>query len=52
MDVVHRDTTSSTLWTESEKDAARHSATFERIARSGLALRGSTALIERVRKEL
>jgi hypothetical protein len=52
MDVVYMDTTSSTLWLESEADAARHNATFERIARSGLALRDSTALIERIRKEL
>jgi hypothetical protein len=36
----------------SEADAARHNATFERIARSGLALPDSTALIERVREEL
>ncbi|MEU5095966.1 helix-turn-helix transcriptional regulator [Streptomyces sp. NPDC020996] len=52
MDVVYMDTTSSTLWLESESDAARHIATFERIARSGLALRDSAALIERIRKEL
>lgn len=52
MDVVYMDTTSSTLWLESEADAARHNATFERIVRSGLALRDSTALIERIRKEL
>lgn len=52
MDVVYMDTTSSTLWLESEADAARHNTTFERITRSGLALRDSTALIERIRKEL
>ncbi|GAA2427189.1 helix-turn-helix transcriptional regulator [Streptomyces glaucus] len=52
MDVVYMDTTSSTLWLESEADATRHNATFERIARSGLALRDSAALIERIRKEL
>ncbi|MFE1881079.1 Scr1 family TA system antitoxin-like transcriptional regulator [Streptomyces diastatochromogenes] len=52
MDVVYMDTTSSTLWLKSEADADRHNATFERIARSGLALRDSTALIERIRKEL
>lgn len=52
MDVVYMDTTSTTLWLESEADAARHNTTFERIARSGLALRDSTALIERIRKEL
>ncbi|WP_324790011.1 hypothetical protein [Streptomyces sp. H51] len=43
---------SSTPWLESESDAARHNVTFERIARSGLALRDSAALIERIRKEL
>ncbi|MBV2356040.1 helix-turn-helix domain-containing protein [Streptomyces sp. J2-1] len=52
MDVVYMDTTSSTLWLESEEDAARHNATFERISRAGRALRDSTALIERIRKEL
>ncbi|MFF2504263.1 helix-turn-helix domain-containing protein [Streptomyces sp. NPDC058067] len=52
MDVVYMDTTSSTLWLESEADAARHNVTFERIARNGLALRDSIDLIERIRKEL
>jgi transcriptional regulator with XRE-family HTH domain len=52
MDVVYMDTTSSTLWLESEADAARHNVTFERIARNGLALRDSVDLIERIRKEL
>ncbi|MER6567364.1 helix-turn-helix transcriptional regulator [Streptomyces sp. NPDC001093] len=52
MDVVYMDTASSTLWLESEEDADRHNARFERIARCGLALRDSTALIERIRKEL
>ncbi|MFJ6012264.1 helix-turn-helix domain-containing protein [Streptomyces sp. NPDC092952] len=52
MDVVYMDTTSSTLWLESEPDAARHNDTFGRIARSGLAPRDSIALIGRIRKEL
>jgi transcriptional regulator with XRE-family HTH domain len=52
MDVVYMDTTSSTLWLESEADAVRHNVTFERIARNGLALRDSVDLIERIRKEL
>ncbi|MEV7979337.1 helix-turn-helix transcriptional regulator [Streptomyces sp. NPDC086519] len=52
MDVVYMDTTSSTLWLESERDAVRHNVTFERIARNGLALHDSVALIERIRKEL
>lgn len=52
MDVVYMDTASSTLWLESEADAVRHNARFERIARSGLALRDSVSLIERIREEL
>ncbi|AEN11103.1 MULTISPECIES: helix-turn-helix transcriptional regulator [unclassified Streptomyces] len=52
LDVVYMDTTSSTLWLESETDAARHNVTFGRIARSGLAPRDSIALMERIRKEL
>ncbi|MFP3987777.1 helix-turn-helix transcriptional regulator [Streptomyces sp. E11-3] len=52
MDVVYMDTTSSTLWLESEADAARHDAAFGRIARNGLAPRDSLALVERIRKEL
>lgn len=52
MDVVYLDTTSSTLWLESEMDADRHNVTFGRIARSGLAPRDSIALIGRIRKEL
>ncbi|MFF2958331.1 helix-turn-helix domain-containing protein [Streptomyces sp. NPDC057963] len=52
MDVVYMDTTSSTLWLESESDAARHNVTFGRIARCGLAPRDSIALIGRIRKEL
>ncbi|MFK0171080.1 DUF5753 domain-containing protein [Streptomyces sp. NPDC090306] len=52
MDVVYMDTTSSTLWLESQVDAARHNTTFERISRYGLAPRDSAALIERIRKEM
>ncbi|MFI0540706.1 helix-turn-helix domain-containing protein [Streptomyces sp. WSLK1-3] len=52
MDVVYMDTTSSTLWLESEADAARHNTKFERIARNGLALHDSVELIERIREEL
>lgn len=32
LDVVHMDVPSSTLWLESEEDAARHSRIFDRIA--------------------
>jgi transcriptional regulator with XRE-family HTH domain len=52
MDVVYMDTTSATLWLESEADAARHAVTFDRIVRSGLAQHDAIALIERIRKEL
>ncbi|MEU9361305.1 helix-turn-helix transcriptional regulator [Streptomyces sp. NPDC048301] len=52
MDVVYMDTTSATLWLESETDAKRHNVTFGRIARNGLAPRDSLALIARIRKEL
>ncbi|MEV5600072.1 helix-turn-helix transcriptional regulator [Streptomyces sp. NPDC052299] len=52
MDVVYMDTTSSTLWLESETDAERHNVTFGRIARNGLAPRDSIALMGRIRKEL
>ncbi|MFJ2177015.1 MULTISPECIES: helix-turn-helix domain-containing protein [unclassified Streptomyces] len=51
MDVVYMDTTSSTLWLESEADAARHNLKFDRIVRNGLAPQDSVALIERIRKE-
>jgi transcriptional regulator with XRE-family HTH domain len=50
MDVVYTDTSSSTLWLESERDAAHHSATFDRIARSALAQRASLDLIDEVRR--
>ncbi len=52
MDVVHMDTTSSTLWFESESDAAHHNGTFDRIMRMGLATRSSASLIDGIRKEL
>ncbi|WP_405621808.1 helix-turn-helix domain-containing protein [Streptomyces sp. NBC_01511] len=52
MDVVYMDTTSSTLWLESESDAARHNITFDRIVRNGRAPQDSVALIEGIRREL
>jgi transcriptional regulator with XRE-family HTH domain len=52
MDVVYMDTTSSTLWMESEANAARQSGTFDRIARLGLAQQNSAALIDGIRKEM
>ncbi|MGW0823901.1 helix-turn-helix domain-containing protein [Streptomyces sp. NPDC002845] len=52
LDVVHMDVPSSTLWLESEEDAARHGRIFDRIARVGLAERNSIDLIEAIRKEM
>lgn len=52
LDVVHMDVPSSTLWLESEADAARHGRIFDRIARVGLAERNAIDLIEAIRKEM
>ncbi|WP_242641234.1 helix-turn-helix domain-containing protein [Streptomyces kasugaensis] len=52
MDVVHMDTTSTTVWLESETDAAHHRGTFDRITRMGLAQRSSISLIDGIRKEM
>lgn len=52
IDVVHMDTTSSTLWLESEHDAAREGAIFDRLVRLSLAQHNSAALIDGIRKEL
>jgi hypothetical protein len=52
LDVVHMDVPSSTLWLESEDDAARHGRIFDRIARIGLAERNALDLIEAIRKEM
>lgn len=52
IDVVHMDTTSSTLWLESEQDAAREGAIFDRLVRLSLAQHNSAALIDGIRKEM
>lgn len=52
LDVVYMDTTSTTLWLESDTDAAHHSQLFERVARLGLAQRNSVGLIDGIVKEL
>ncbi|WP_416970321.1 helix-turn-helix domain-containing protein [Streptomyces sp. 4F14] len=52
LDVVHMDTTSSTLWLESDTDADQHSRLFDRIARVSLARQNSIRLIEGIMKEL
>ncbi|MFF3272099.1 helix-turn-helix domain-containing protein [Streptomyces chrestomyceticus] len=52
VDVVHMDTTSATLWLESEPDAVHHRAIFDRIQRLGLAQRSSADLIANIRKEM
>ncbi|MFF3262971.1 helix-turn-helix domain-containing protein [Streptomyces sp. NPDC002932] len=51
LDVVHMDTTSTTLWLESDTDAARHSGLFNRIARLALAQHNSAKLIDGMLKE-
>ncbi|MFF2007647.1 helix-turn-helix domain-containing protein [Streptomyces sp. NPDC058195] len=52
LDVVHMDTTSTTLWLESDTDAQRHVALFDRISRLGLAQQTSVRLINDIRREL
>ncbi|MFI5744656.1 Scr1 family TA system antitoxin-like transcriptional regulator [Streptomyces sp. NPDC051644] len=52
LDVVHMDTTSTTLWLESDTDAERHSSLFDRISRLGLAQHTSVRLINAILREL
>lgn len=52
LDVVHMDTTSTTLWLEGDNDAAHHGQLFDRITRLGLAQRNSVGLIDGILKEL
>ncbi|MET9529997.1 helix-turn-helix transcriptional regulator [Streptomyces sp. NPDC006649] len=52
LDVVHMDTTSTTLWLEGDTDSAHHGQLFERITRLGLAQRNSIRLVESILKEL
>ncbi|MEU0916705.1 Scr1 family TA system antitoxin-like transcriptional regulator [Streptomyces cyaneofuscatus] len=52
LDVVHMDTTSSTLWLESDNDADRHVRLFDRITRLSLAQRNSVRLVDGIFKEL
>ncbi|MEU8569203.1 helix-turn-helix transcriptional regulator [Streptomyces pathocidini] len=52
IDVVYLDTPSSSLWLESEQDAAHHVAIFDRVARNSLAQAVSLSLIRRVMEEL
>ncbi|MDO0913160.1 helix-turn-helix transcriptional regulator [Streptomyces sp. DT2A-34] len=52
LDVVHVDTTSSSLWLESDTDAAHHNGLFERITRLSLAQRNSVRLIDGILKEM
>ncbi|MGW7594515.1 XRE family transcriptional regulator, partial [Streptomyces rubiginosohelvolus] len=49
---VHMDTTSSTLWLESDTDAERHDRLFDRMTRVALAQRNSLVLIDGILKEL
>lgn len=52
LDVVHVDTSSSSLWLESDTDADHHNGLFERIARLGLAQQNSVRLIDGIYREL
>ncbi|RSO10549.1 DNA-binding protein [Streptomyces sp. WAC 06783] len=52
VDVVHMDTTSATVWLESESDATHHRWIFDRITRLGLAQRNSAEVIAGIRKEM
>ncbi|NEC66144.1 helix-turn-helix transcriptional regulator [Streptomyces sp. SID9727] len=52
LDVVHMDTTSTTLWLESDTDAERHDRLFDRMTRVALAQRNSLVLIDGILKEL
>ncbi|MEU3655775.1 helix-turn-helix transcriptional regulator [Streptomyces sp. NPDC032161] len=52
LDVVHMDTTSTTLWLESDTDADRHGILFDRVSRLALAQRNTVGLIEGILKEL
>jgi transcriptional regulator with XRE-family HTH domain len=52
LDVVHVDTSSSTLWLESDTDADHHNALFDRITRLSLAQRNSVRLIDGILKEM
>ncbi|WP_246101736.1 hypothetical protein [Streptomyces cyaneus] len=50
--MVHADTTSSTVWLESNTDADHHNALFDRITRLSLAQRNSVRLIDGILKEM
>jgi transcriptional regulator with XRE-family HTH domain len=52
LDVVHVDTTSTTIWLESDTDADHHNGLFDRITRLSLAQRNSVRLIDAILKEM
>ena len=52
LDVVHTDTSSSTLWLESNTDAEHHNALFDRLTRLSLAQRNAVRLIDGILKEM
>lgn len=52
LDLVQADTLSTKVWLESEADAARHNAIFDRISRQALSQRDSLSLIDSIRKEM
>ncbi|OON72915.1 helix-turn-helix domain-containing protein [Streptomyces tsukubensis] len=51
LDVVFAESTSSTVWLESETDAVHHAQVFDRIARQALAQTNTVSLIDAIRKE-
>ncbi|MEU9468496.1 helix-turn-helix transcriptional regulator [Streptomyces avermitilis] len=52
VDVVHADTTVSTVWVENEAESAAYSAFFDRTARLSLAQHDSVLLIDTIRQEI
>ncbi|WP_200302885.1 helix-turn-helix domain-containing protein [Streptomyces adelaidensis] len=52
LDLVQADTVSTKVWLESETDATRHNAIFDRLTRLGLARHESLSLIDSIRKEV
>ncbi|WP_193241609.1 Scr1 family TA system antitoxin-like transcriptional regulator [Streptomyces phaeolivaceus] len=52
LDLVQADTVSTKVWLESEADAARHNAIFDRLTRLGMARHESLSFIDNIRKEM
>ncbi|WP_371578793.1 helix-turn-helix domain-containing protein [Streptomyces sp. NBC_01314] len=52
LDLVQADTVSTKVWLESETDAARHNAIFDRLTQLGMARHESLSFIDSIRKEM